>query len=169
MKGFDLAGPIHTYLANDHNRLDESLHRAGAGQNRIDSEAYAEFRAGLLRHISIEEKILIPAAQRLRGGTPLPIVAKIRLDHGALVALMVPPPTVSLISTLRSILTVHNKLEEEVEGLYEASEHAIGADAGVLLELIRKAADVRILPHNPDPKALEAARRAVERAGYAMD
>ena len=89
---------------------------------KIDDNAYAEFRTGLLKHISIEEKILLPAAQRLSGGTPLPIAARIRLDHGALVALMVPPPTRTLVSTIRSILTVHNRREEEVDGLYEASE-----------------------------------------------
>lgn len=145
------------------------LHRADADPDRIDTDAYAQFRAGLLWHISVEEKILMPAAQRLRGGKPLPIAAKIRLDHGALVALMVPPPTASIISTLRSILTAHNKLEEDVEGLYEASEHAIGADVTGVLARMREAADVRVLPHNPGPKALEAARRAVERAGYLMD
>ena len=31
---------------------------------------YAAFRAGLLTHISWEEKILLPAAQRARGGRP---------------------------------------------------------------------------------------------------
>lgn len=123
----------------------------------------------MLRHIGIEEKILLPAAQRLRGGEPLPIAAKIRLDHGALVSLMVPPPTRSLILTIRSILTKHNKLEEEVEGLYESAESTIGTDAETLALLMRETAKVKVLPHNPDPKALEAARRAVERAGYSME
>jgi hypothetical protein len=34
----------------------------------IDAAAYHQFRAGLLKHIGMEEKILLPAAQRLRGG-----------------------------------------------------------------------------------------------------
>ena len=163
-----MAGPIHTFLANDHKRLDDLLRRACADPDTVDAESYAHFRAGLLRHISIEEKILMPAAQRLRGGEPLPIAGKIRLDHGALVALMVPPPSPALIRTLRSILTLHNALEEEVEGLYEAAEEAIGEDADGLMKLMHSAAAVKVLPHNPDPKALEAARRAVERAGYLM-
>lgn len=144
------------------------LRRADADPRRLDSGAYAKFRSGLLRHISIEEKILMPAAQRMRGGEPLPIAARIRLDHGALVALMVPPPTPSLLSTIRSILTIHNNIEEEVEGLYEAAEEAIGVDTAGLLKMMKDAADVKILPHNPDPRAVEAARRAVERAGYSM-
>lgn len=142
--------------------------RAVADPEKFDNDAYAEFRAGLLKHISIEEKILLPATQRFRGGTPLPIAAKIRLDHGALAALMVPPPSKVLISTLRAILTAHNKLEEEVEGLYEASESAIGKNVDELLSMMHAAAKVPVLPHNPDPKALEATRRAVERAGYRM-
>jgi hypothetical protein len=144
------------------------LRRATADPDRIDADAYAQFRAGLLRHISIEEKVLMPAAQKLRGGEPLPIAARIRLDHGALVALMVPPPSSPLVRTLRSILTLHNKLEEEVEGLYEASEEAIGENAERFLKTMREAADVRLLPHNSEAKALDAARRAVERAGYSM-
>jgi len=57
--------------------------------------AYAEFRAGLLKHIALEEKILLPAAQRLNGANPLPIAAKPRLNHGALAALLVPTPTLA--------------------------------------------------------------------------
>jgi len=163
-----VAGPVYSFLAHDHERLDDLLNRTLANENAIDPKAYAEFRAGLLKHISIEEKILLPAAQRYRGGAPLPIAARIRLDHGALVALMVPPPTRNLVSTIRSILAVHNEREEEVDGLYEASENAIGKTVDELLEMMQNAADVPVLPHNPDPKALEATRRAVERAGYTM-
>ena len=137
------------------------LNRAVARPDKLDIEAYAEFRVGLLRHIGIEEKILLPAARRHRGGEPLPIAAKIRLDHGALVALMVPPPTRALVSTIRSILTKHNKLEEEVDGLYESAESTIGADAEEFSALMRQAAAVKVLPHNADPKVLETARRAV--------
>jgi hypothetical protein len=31
---------------------------------------------------------------------------------------------------------------------------------------MKETADVRSLPNNPDPKILEATRRALERAGY---
>lgn len=145
------------------------FNRALADPEKFDDEAYAEFRAGLLRHISIEEKILLPAVQRFRGGTPLPIAAKIHLDHGALVALMVPPPTKTVVSTIQTILTAHNKLEEKVEGLYELSEEAIGKNNDKLLSMMHAAAQIPVLPHNPDSKVLEATRRAVERAGYRME
>jgi hypothetical protein len=48
----------------------------------IDHATYAEFRAGLLTQIGMEEKILLPVAQRARGDEPLPTAARLRLDPG---------------------------------------------------------------------------------------
>jgi hypothetical protein len=87
-----MAETIYSYLANDHRRLEEALQRATAGRE-IELQAYSEFRGGLLRHIGMEEKILLPAAQSARGGKALPLAAKLRLDHGALAALLVLTPT----------------------------------------------------------------------------
>src|SRR5262245_30922604 len=74
-------------------RLDALLERAMSDPENIDDSAYAQFRAGLLKHIGMEEKVLLPAAQKLRGGEPLPVAPRLRLDHGALAALLVPSPT----------------------------------------------------------------------------
>ena len=86
-------GPLRRFLTEDHQRLDRLLQAALTDDHRVDAAAYHQFRAGLLRHIGMEEKILLPAAQRLRGGEPLPLAAKLRLDHGALAALLMPTPT----------------------------------------------------------------------------
>jgi hypothetical protein len=59
--------PIYRFLADDHVRLDGLLRRAATDAAHIDRAAYAESRAGLLKHIGMEEKILLPAAQRARG------------------------------------------------------------------------------------------------------
>jgi hypothetical protein len=40
----------------------------------------------------MEERVLIPAARRARGGAALPVARLLRLDHGAIAALLVPPP-----------------------------------------------------------------------------
>ena len=53
-----MMGPIAGYLADDHARLDALLTRG-----TTDPAAYADFRRGLLRHIGMEEKILLPVAQ----------------------------------------------------------------------------------------------------------
>ena len=59
-----MAGKIYRYLADDHTRLEELLERATSHPNNVEPSTYAEFRAGLLKHIAMEEKILLPAAQR---------------------------------------------------------------------------------------------------------
>lgn len=45
------------YLENDHNQLEAYLNKAIGDFDNIDMESYDKFRRGLLRHISIEEKI----------------------------------------------------------------------------------------------------------------
>jgi len=59
-----MPGKIHCYLAGDHDRLDALLERAMSDPANIDAAAYAQFRAGLLKHIAMEEKVLLPAAQK---------------------------------------------------------------------------------------------------------
>ena len=70
-----MAGKIHLYLGDDHRRLDALLERAVADPQNIDGSAYAQFRAGLLKHIGMEEKVLLPAAQKRRGA-PLPVAPR---------------------------------------------------------------------------------------------
>ena len=70
-----MPGPLYRFLAEDHSRLDGLLQSAMTEASTVDRAAYAAFRAGLLTHISLEEKILLPAAQRARGGAPLAMAA----------------------------------------------------------------------------------------------
>jgi hypothetical protein len=103
-----MSGPLTDFLAGDHTRLDRLLQQAMTAAGAVDRAAYAKFRAGLLKHISLEEKILLPAAQHWQGGDPLPLAAKLRLDHGALAALLVPTPTPAIIAAVRTVLVAHN-------------------------------------------------------------
>lgn len=162
-------GPIYRFLADDHRRLEGLLQRATADPERVDSRMFAEFRVGLLKHIGMEEKILLPAAQRARGGEPLPAAAKLRLDHGALAALLVPTPTPRIIAAIRTILTAHNPLEEGPGGVYEVCEQLAGAEVETLLTRLRAAPDVRVNPHVDTPLVVNATRRAVARAGFDPD
>jgi hypothetical protein len=126
---------------------------------------YAKFRKGLLRHIAIEEKILFPAISGSAGSTYSGLTGRLRLDHGALVSLLVPPPSQPIIATIRMILAAHNHLEEDPGGLYDIFERIAGSDEK-MLERLENLPGVPVLPHNEKPGALEATRRAVERAGY---
>lgn len=157
-----MTGPIARYLANDHARLEALLARGA------DPNAYADFRKGLLRHIGMEEKVLLPAAQHARGEEPLPAAAHLRLDHGALAALLVPAPTRAIRAALRGILERHNQLEEGPGGVYAECERL--ADAGdVLLTALRTFPEVHVSPHVDSELVERATRRALARAGYAFE
>ena len=154
------------FLVDDHRRLDGLLQAAVAHPGTVDDHAYAQFRAGLLRHIGMEEKILLPAAQRLRGGEPLSLAAKLRLDHGALASLLMPTPTAAILATIQGILVDHNVLEEGVTGLYETCDALAGPEGVPILAALRAAPDVAVMPYNDSPAVMNAVRRALERAGY---
>ena len=154
------------YLSHDHNEMDSLLTRATATPGEIDPTLYGQFRKKLLRHISIEEKIVLPTIARLQGGKPSPIAERLRLDHGALTALMVPSPTEAIIKTIRSILKVHNPLEEDEGGLYRVLDNLAGEEAEQMTRKMKSFPEVPVRPHNDKPGVLEAAKRTVERAGH---
>src|SRR5262245_51131520 len=163
-----MPGKIYQYMADEHARLDALLQRAAASPDTIEPSTYAEFRAGLLKHIAMEEKILLPAAQRARGGKPLPIAAKLRLDHGALAALLVPSPTAAIVGAIPAVLEAHNPIEEGPGGLYEQCEELAGAKADQIVDALGNAPGVKVAPHNDGANVLEATRRALEKAGYSL-
>jgi hypothetical protein len=114
----------------------------------------------------MEEKILIPAVHRWTGGEPLPLAAKLRLDHGAIAALLMPTPTAGLIVTLQKILDRHNLIEEGPEGLYETCDKLAGDEIEQLLAKLRATPTLSVLPHADTPAVHSAVRRALDRAGY---
>ncbi len=162
-------GRLYKFLSDDHRRLDDLLARSTAVSGEVDRAAFTEFRAGLLRHISMEEKTLLPTIRKIRGGAPLPAENRLRMDHGALAALLVPPPTKGIISAIRAILTSHNAFEEGPGGVYEVCEKLAGPELDELLVRLEKTPDVPVSPYIDNPNALEATRRALARAGYRLD
>ena len=162
-------GPVYRFLADDHARLDLLLQRAFADSEGIDLQAYSEFRSGLLKHIAMEEKVLLPAAQQARDGESLPIAAKLRIQHGALAALLVPSPTCAIGAALRAILKVHNPLEEGSGGVYEVCERLADSEAGTMLAKLQSYAEIKLAAHNDGPLVMESTRRALTRAGYNLE
>lgn len=159
-------GGVEEFMAADHHRLDDLLREASVVPGEFDAVTYGRFRSGLLKHIGMEEKILLPAAARFRGGEPLPIATKLRLDHGAIAALLVPSPTAEIVAVLRSILERHNRIEEGREGLYATCDRLAGGAAADLVEQLRVAPEVPLSPCNDGPKVRPALARAIRRAGY---
>ena len=161
-----MSGPLRDYLTNDHNVLDALLKFAIEQPGVIELDAYSDFRKRLLRHISIEEKIVLPAIERWQGGRKAPMQDRLHMDHGVIASLMVPPPTRSLIRTLQSIFTVHNPIEEDDGGLYDLFETLAGPETNKYLLLMKEAPEVRVLPHNDRPDLLEFAKQSLVKAGY---
>jgi len=164
-----MAGAIARCLEDDHRRLETLLKQASDHGEQIEPAAYSQFRAGLLRHISMEEKILLPAARTANGGKPLPRVERLHLDHGALAALLVPTPTRVIVEAIRAILDRHNVIEEGPNGVYEECERLPGFDTDAILKRLQSAPPVAMAPHADSPIAFQSMRAALNRAGYLFD
>ena len=164
-----MPGILYQYLSDDHDKMDGLLTGAVASAGEIDMALYSAFRKRLLRHISMEEKIVLPAIANWQGGKKAAVAERLRLDHGAIVSLLVPPPSASIIRTLRSIFAVHNPLEEGDGGLYQLFEELAGGECERMLAELKAAPDVAVLPHNDQPGIIEVTKRAVSRAGYKYD
>lgn len=140
-------------MTDDHARLDELL--------RGDAGAFERFRAGLLRHIGIEEKILLPAARRRRAGASWPLAEQIRVEHAALGALLVPTPDAALVDEIATLLAAHNTLEEQDGGLYADIEALAADEAALLLERAQAAVEPPLARHFDGAGTLRTAAAAL--------
>jgi len=157
---------LYQFLANDHDRIDKLFHHAVDGGIPIDSSAYDEFRKALLRHISIEEKIVYPAVLYFQKQKTDPVITQFRLEHNAIVVLLVPSPSRSIVATLSSILARHNSIEEQTDGVYEMLDRLPESVSGDLLEQFQNAPEVPILPTRPLSQVIDAVQRTVSRSGH---
>src|SRR5262245_13655717 len=147
-------GPIHDFLAADHERLSALL----------DAGAWEEFRAGLLRHIAIEEKVLLAEAKRLRGGAALPAAAQLRLDHAAIASMLAVRPAAWVLAELRALLEVHNVVEEGADGVYAQCERLAGEDLAALRARALAVPPVRLAPAIDPERIRGEIARAVKAA-----
>jgi hypothetical protein len=159
-----MAGAITEFLHRDHDRLEGLLARAGAGPE-LDAEAFAAFREGLLRHIAWEEKILFPALRAALGDEPAPELIRLRVDHGAIAALLVPTPTTALVGELRKLLGPHNLVEEGERGLYALCDRLLAAEAEALVGRMQAYPPVRVAPHRDGPRVCRTAEEALRVSG----
>lgn len=157
---------ITDFLAKDHDRLDALFAKACADPSRVVLEPYEAFRRGLLKHVGMEELILIAAARRLRPEA-VTLARRTRLDHAALTSLMIPTPTPGIMAVIRAVLEPHNAMEEAAEGLYAECERALGAEAEATLARLKAAPDIPPASHVDGPHVTASIRRALEAAGYA--
>lgn len=161
------SGPLEALLTADHERLDALLDASTADPERFDHAAFELFRAGLLRHIAMEEKVLFREVRQRSGGTPPPVVRTLRVEHGALASLLVPTPDHALVGELRRLLARHNLREEGPGGLYALCDALAGDEAEALCAKARAIPQVPPAAHCDKPgvyrhaaPALRSSRRA---------
>jgi hypothetical protein len=132
-----MVGDIERFMIEDHARVDALLRDTDREEGPIDHEAFARFRRELLRHIGMEEKVLLPFAKAKRGGEPLRLARAIHADHADIARLLVQAPTTAMLADLRIMLGRHNELEEGPQGLYAACDALAGGEAAAVVERLR--------------------------------
>lgn len=152
-----MSGRICKLMVDDHLRVGALLESARQG-NR---ESYDAFRGALLRHIGIEEKILLPALRAL-GHTPAH-VAQLRLDHSALAAMLVPSPTPELLSKIITLLAIHDPLEEAPDGVYPLADRTL-SDVDELIGRIERSPVPPLAAHFDGARAFTAIEALLTRA-----
>jgi hypothetical protein len=130
-------GPIERFMTEDHARIDALLACSEGPDGSIDADSYARFRHDLLRHIGMEEKVLVPYVRKKRDGQPWPLADALHADHGEIAKLLVRTPTASIVAELRALLGRHNPLEEGSAGLYAACDSLAGDEASAVVERLR--------------------------------
>ncbi|HRP89164.1 MAG TPA: hemerythrin domain-containing protein [Edaphocola sp.] len=161
--------PIHDFFTKDHRRLEAIMEAATQDINNINMELYNQFRVGLLTHIKMEEKILFPAAALANNKQPVPLAAKLRLDHGAITALMTVPPSEDVVNVANYILDLHDLAEEEPGGMYDICEALTEHQTSEILKQLEATTLVPVHPPNGTQAVWGAMVRALERAGYDYD
>jgi GNAT superfamily N-acetyltransferase len=154
-------GLIERFLTEDHRRLEALLRDAGPLTPGACIEAYEAFRAGLLKHIAMEEKILLVVAKQVLGH-PHPLRERLSLDHSLLATLLIPTPTQAVLAEMKEILDAHDLLEEGSGAFYEHVEQLAPDRVAEIVEQLRTFRQPTVARHLDRPsvgKHIEDLRR----------
>lgn len=148
--GAELRG-VSEALSWDHDRLDAletaAFEKRASGDLQLASRLYAEFSAGLKRHIGFEEQLLFPAFEEKTGmpSTAGP-TAVMRAEHREIEGLLArieaeiadaAADVESLRRSLHAVLEGHNLKEEQI--LYPTTDRLLGGrEADRLVERIQR-------------------------------
>lgn len=126
-----MASGVTRLLAAEHADSQAMLRACLAPDGAVDLKRFDAFRHALLRHIAIEEKVLMPALTRALGRSPL-FQNGLRKDHAGVAALCVPTPTREWLEDLRELLEHHQRVEEAPGGFYALVDQHLGGDPELL-------------------------------------
>jgi hemerythrin-like domain-containing protein len=138
------ANTVTGHLTADHRRLDSILEEvvrlAQAGDAAGALDRFQIFRAGLDRHIDVEEQLLFPMFEERSGVRTGPTLV-MRSEHGSIRDAMKLIGThlsdgalgsaLAIVAQLTGLLERHNAKEEKI--LYPMSDRLAAADLPVLL------------------------------------
>ena len=102
---------VSDLLRGQHEALRVSLDACFTPPAGIDLAAFDRFRHRLLWHISIEERLVMPALIRVMGRPPEGRNG-LKKDHAGIAALCVPLPEREWVENLRDLLDEHYRVEE---------------------------------------------------------
>lgn len=122
-----MASPVTHLLTAEHAESQARLAACHLKDGAVDLKRFDEFRHSLLRHIAIEEKVLMPALTKALGKPPL-FQNGLRKDHAGIAALCVPTPTREWLEDLRDLLEHHQRVEEAPGGFYAQLDQHVGGD-----------------------------------------
>jgi hypothetical protein len=122
-----MASPVIRLLIAEHADSQAKLAACHRGNGEVDLKRFDEFRHVLLRHIAIEEKVLMPALAKALGKPPL-FQNGLRKDHAGIAALCVPTPTREWLEDLRDLLEHHQRVEEAPGSFYALLDEHVGGD-----------------------------------------
>jgi len=155
------------FLTQTHEQLRDLLSKSLSIQG-VQIEHYETFRTELLKHIGVEEHIVLPLVEE-RSPQRFFALRQIRLEHKAIGVLLALPPTGEIITVLRNLLKKHDFLEETPDTLYDILDECCVADQPELLERIKDYPGLPLSEIVSGTPTIDDAKRAIYSAGYTWE
>jgi hypothetical protein len=160
-------------LTTEHEELLGMLDACVTRRSGVDRARFDAFRRRALRHIAVEQRVLLPALGRMHKLTDAMRNAMSR-DHRALVMLCVPEPNIGFVRDLQELLAWQVSVQESAGGVFKVydafvrDEHALdkalagvpaveppafaaGADVAVAVQRVLKSLGLEELKTRGDP------------------
>lgn len=155
------------FLTQTHEELRDLLDKSLSVEG-VQLEPYEAFRTELLKHIGVEEHIVLPLVEE-RSPQRFFALKQIRLEHRAIGMLLALQPSGEIITVIRNLLKKHDFLEETPDTLYDILDDCCADDQPELLKRIREYPGLPLSDVVEETPTLEDARRAIYRAGYTWE
>ncbi len=153
-------------LTRDHVAIPRMLDRCLLPSGAVDLRRFDEFRRFALRHVMIEERVLMPLLERRLGRAPA-FQNAMRKDHEAIAALCVPTPDPEWIGDLRELMTYHNQVEEQPGGFYALFDQHLAAEEKAVEAAFAALPALVLPPLQRGPQVGELLREVLRQLGLA--